>query len=84
MRYATANTTGKVSYSDLLDSCQHSRLRAALSAHLAPTSRPNGQRPLIPVQPPLTVSDATKAYLWVTAMSVASLFGVIVTGTVNA
>jgi hypothetical protein len=82
MRYATATNTGKNCYGNLLDSCQHSRLKAALTGPLA--YAPQARRPLLPAHPPVVASDATKAYLWVACMSVASLLSVVVSGTINA
>lgn len=79
MRYATANNLGNTSYSDLLDSCKHSRLRAALASH-QPVQRACGKAASTPV----VDVDATKAYLWVAYMSLASLLSVVVTGTLTA
>jgi hypothetical protein len=82
MRYATANTTGNVSYSALVEGCQHSRLKAALAGGLAPAPRNNYR--VAPVATASTVTEATKAYLWVTGMSIASLLGIVISGTITA
>lgn len=81
MRYALANNTGNHCYSDLLDSCQHSRLKAALSVP-SPVAR-RAARAVSP-KPAFTVNAATKAYLWVAGMSVVSLLSIVVSGTINA
>lgn len=78
MRYALANNTGNHCYSNLLDSCQHSRLKAALSGQA-----PRARVATAPA-PAFTVNAATKAYLWVAGMSVVSLLGILVTGTITA
>jgi hypothetical protein len=83
MRNASANNTGNACYSELIDNCQHSRLKAALGGHLAPattTRRPQA----CGVQATSLVSDGTKAYLWVAGMSVASLLSIVVSGTITA
>jgi len=83
MRNASANNTGNACYSELLDNCQHSRLRAALGGNLAPattTRRPHA----CGAKATSLVSDGTKAYLWVAGMSVASLLSIVVSGTITA
>lgn len=87
MRHATANNTGNATYSQLLDSCQHSRLKAALASHL-PQATARQRYVAVPTAAPayeaVEVSDAARAYLWVACMSVVSLLSVVVTGTITA
>ena len=79
MRTAAATTTGTALYSNVVDSCQHSRLRAALGGSSAPIAgRSSVAAPAVPV------SEATKAYFWVAGMSVVSLLSIVVTGTFTA
>ncbi len=80
MRTAAATTTGTHLYSDLLEGCKHSRLKAALSGHLPAPTRPS----YVATPAPVAASDASKAYFWVLCMSVLSLLSVVVTGTIAA
>lgn len=73
----TAATTGTASYTSLVDSCQHSRLRAALGGS------PSSARPAV-ATPSVLVSEASRAYFWVAGMSVVSLLSILVTGTITA
>jgi hypothetical protein len=82
MRYA-ADDTRNANYCELVDSCRHSRLRAALSCQL-PSAPARRYVAVAPSAATLVVSDTTRAYLWVACMSVLSLLSVIVTGTINA
>ena len=81
MRYATANNTGTHCYSDLLDSCRHSRLKAALAGGLPAAPRAYHAAS---TSPAFHINEATKAYLWVAGMSVVSLLSIVVSGTINA
>lgn len=79
MRTAAATTTGTALYSNVVDSCQHSRLRAALGGSAAPVAR---RTDIAASATP--AGEATKAYFWVVGMCVLSLLSIIVTGTFTA
>jgi hypothetical protein len=78
-----ATTTGNISYSALVEGCQHSRLKAALSGGLAPAPRAPLAAPAPRACAP-SIGEATRAYFWVAGMSVASLLGIVVSGTITA
>lgn len=79
MRSAVATNASHL-YSDLLEGCKHSRLKAALSGHIPAPARSHHAQ--VPVS--ASTSDASKAYFWVLCMSVLSLLSVVVTGTLSA
>lgn len=90
MRHAATKNTGNA-YVELVDSCKHSRLKAALSSHLpqaparvqlaAPMPAPAAAEEEVL---PYVMSEATGSYLWVAGMSVVSLLSVVVTSAITA
>lgn len=78
MRHASNTTSYANSYSGLLDSCQHSKLRAALEMQMPVGLR---QTPSFALAgPSAVVSAGTRAYLFVAAASLLSLFSIVFAG----
>ena len=85
MRYAATANQKNASDLDLVSSCKHDRLRAALYGGLAPAvaaapvARPMTYEVVTSAEP---VSSSTKAYFTVVCMSMVSLLSLVVGGAV--
>lgn len=78
MRHANTTTSNANSYSGLLDSCRHSKLRAALEMQMPAGLRHAPSAAM--VCPSLELSAGTKAYLFVAGASILSLFSIVLSG----
>ena len=87
MRYAAATNNGNA-YSELVDNCRHSRLKAALSSHLPQASARTFSAPAVAVShapsSSLSLRDFGGEYVWLACMSVISLLSIVVTGVITA
>ena len=85
MRYAATANQKNASDLELVNSCKHDRLRAALyggvapAALAAPAARPMSYEVVSSAEP---ANSATKAYFLVMCMSMISLLGLVVGGAV--
>ncbi len=78
MRHANNSTSYANSYSELLETCRHSKLRAALELQMPVGLRHAASGGV--TCPSLAVSAGTKAYLFVAGASILSLFSIILSG----
>lgn len=86
MSHTTEQNTGNAVYADLISSCRHSRLQAAMAAHQprAPRVLEVMETPAVATGSESTTGGATRAYFTVACLSVVSMLSVVVGGAISA